>query len=618
VFKRFFEKDVTRLRDGNQMTRCLVGYDANSLYLWALMQDMPTEHPIRRRLENGFKAERLDHFGQMAKEWLEWVAHTRQIRIRHKFNGREKRLGDRHIPVDGWDGEKVYQFHGCYFHGHECALTLRKRVDDECREQLLQRKAKTEEITAYLESLGYSVEVMRECQWRRIKYEQRPVREFVSAHCPPFRSAFSEEGSGVHEGSVTRAILSGSLFGLVQCDIQVPEELRDHFAEFQPIFKNVCVSREDAGSFMAHYCKEHDLVSQPRRSLIGSFFGREILLATPLIKWYLEHGLVITKVQQIVEYQPRACFQSFGEAVSNARRMGDVDPNKTILADSMKLIGNSAYGKCLTNKGKHHDVFYVKEDEVGPLVNKPLFKTLTELKDGLHEVELSKKNVYWNLPSHIGFFVYQYAKLRMCQFYYDLLDNFVPRQHFELAEMDTDSLYMALSADSLEAVVKPELREEFFQHYSDWFPARACDQHAPAWIKAQLLSLERTGQPDERLPDQPCCLEKRRYDKRRPGVFKEEYKGDGIVALCSKTYFCFGERGNKFSSKGLSQTANTLTKERYLDVLTHRQSGGGLNKSFRTDGCRVYTYAQTRKALSYVYLKRRVCDDGVSTLPILL
>ena len=77
---------------------------------------------------------------------------------------------------------------------------------------------------------------------------------------------------------------------------------------------------------------------RPRRSLIGSYFGKKILLATPLIKWYLEHGLEVTKINQVIQYTPVPCFQPFGGAVSDARRAGDVDPNKAIIADTMKLV----------------------------------------------------------------------------------------------------------------------------------------------------------------------------------------------------------------------------------------------------------------------------------------
>lgn len=113
---------------------------------------------------------------------------------------------------------------------------------------------------------------------------------------------------------------NGSFFGLVQCDVEVPAHLREYFSEMPPIFKNCAVSREDIGDFMKDYAKEHKLLSQPRQTLISSFSAQGILLTTPLLQWYLSHGLMVTNIQQTVEYKPQKCFQNFGEKVSNARR----------------------------------------------------------------------------------------------------------------------------------------------------------------------------------------------------------------------------------------------------------------------------------------------------------
>ena len=73
----------------------------------------------------------------------------------------------------------------------------------------------------------------------------------------------------------------------------------------------------------------------------------------------------------------------------------------------------------------------------------------------------SKKKLKMNLPIQIGFFVYQYAKLRMLQFYYNCVDHFLDRSNYELLEMDTDSLYMALAGDSVEELVKPKRKRSF-------------------------------------------------------------------------------------------------------------------------------------------------------------
>jgi hypothetical protein len=73
----------------------------------------------------------------------------------------------------------------------------------------------------------------------------------------------------------------------------------------------------------------------------------------------LAKGLLVTRIYQIVEYSPSKCFQTFGEAVSDARRAGDADPNKIIIAETNKLDGNSSHGKTITNKERHTEVIYL-------------------------------------------------------------------------------------------------------------------------------------------------------------------------------------------------------------------------------------------------------------------
>ena len=47
-----------------------------------------------------------------------------------------------------------------------------------------------------------------------------------------------------------------NLFGNVQCDLEVPEELRERFANFPPIFENFDVGRENKGQFMLEYAEK--------------------------------------------------------------------------------------------------------------------------------------------------------------------------------------------------------------------------------------------------------------------------------------------------------------------------------------------------------------------------
>ena len=69
---------------------------------------------------------------------------------------------------------------------------------------------------------------------------------------------------------------------------------------------------------MQEYTKQHNIKDVPRSLLIGSYFGKKIGLATPLLKWYLEHRLVITHIYTVVEYVPNAAFKRFTVQVAEA------------------------------------------------------------------------------------------------------------------------------------------------------------------------------------------------------------------------------------------------------------------------------------------------------------
>ena len=405
IFHRYHEKNVTRIRGGSEPCRSIVGYDANALYLWALMQDMPTGWYVRRREENGFRPQQAQPYGQMAAQWLTSVSFTTGHTIRHQSNGREKRVGK--LLVDGWCAQThtAYQFHGCYFHGctkcHQPEET--NKLNGKTMVTLL---ADTKKHTTYLRRHVKVVE-MWECDWKRERDPPPRQKWKMTSH------------------SIIAAVIDGTLFGMVECDLHVPEHLQDHFAEMQPIFKNATVTRDDIGPFMRQYAVDHDIMSTPRRMLVGSYRGDKILLTTPLLQWYLAHGLVVDRVYQIVEYSPKPCFQRFGESVSAARRAGDADPDKSIIADTMKLLGNSAYGKTVTNVDRHRDVKYCTEVGTSLLINNKRFRQLDVVAEDAYEVTSNKARVTYDLPHHIGFFVYQYAKLRMLEFYYDFVDRYV-------------------------------------------------------------------------------------------------------------------------------------------------------------------------------------------------
>ena len=168
ISHRYHEKGKTKIREAEECEAAkpcekIVGYDANALYLWALIQNMPTGSYTRRLADNEFKPKSSI---KMAIEWLEWVAHQDRIHIRRQLNNTGKLIGDRKLPVDGFNVESqtVYQFQGCYWHGHDCALNRGKEVNEKRNKPMTELLEETRADTEYIRRKGYRVVEMWECE----------------------------------------------------------------------------------------------------------------------------------------------------------------------------------------------------------------------------------------------------------------------------------------------------------------------------------------------------------------------------------------------------------------------------------------------------------------------
>ena len=82
---------------------------------------------------------------------------------------------------------------------------------------------------------------------------------------------------------------------------------------------------------------------------------------------------------------------------------------------------------------------YRKDEKVVDMaLRSTYFEDLDELGQA-YELESRKPRIQIRRPFQIGIAVYQLAKLRMLEFYYDFLDRYVDRRDFELIQKDTES-----------------------------------------------------------------------------------------------------------------------------------------------------------------------------------
>ena len=175
-------------------------------------------------------------------------------------------------------------------------------------------------------------------------------------------------------------VLNDKLFGFFQVDIEVPEQLLDKFSEFSPLFILSEVPEDQIPQHMQDYkINTGRKKIKNNKKLLGVMKAEKILLYSPLLKWYLNHGLQITKIHQYISYTPGRPFKWFPEEVSGARRAADQDKNKRQLGDTAKLKGNSFYGKIIENLEKHmNNKFTTDEKLIDEIFRSPFFDDLEE------------------------------------------------------------------------------------------------------------------------------------------------------------------------------------------------------------------------------------------------
>ena len=394
------------------------GFDANSLYLHSINQPLPTSYFCRYRVSNNYRPEPVSKFGLQSYQWLSYMAASRQIFIQNKFNIGEKSLTDKNLLVDGFCQETntVFEFLGCFFHSCNLCKTnchpdgspqeihpLKKIPHDEIRQKTLEKKQT-------LESFGYEVVQITECQW--LKKRRNPeIAAFIK------NLKLIQPRHQLNSQKIIDGVKNGSLFGFVQVDIFTPEELKPKFRDLPLIIKNTLISRDDIGSLMKGIAQEQGLLKKPEKFLISSYFGEKILLSTNLCKFYLEMGLQISKVHEFVEFYPQRCFSALADQIVQDRRRGDQNPSYRITAMTQKLLGNSLYSATLMNKEKHRQISYHSDATVSKAINNPRFVNLEIVMPNLYEVTCLKSKISNDLPVQIASFVYQEAKKHLLGFF---------------------------------------------------------------------------------------------------------------------------------------------------------------------------------------------------------
>ena len=158
----------------------------------------------------------------------------------------------------------VFEFYGDYWHCHPDQFpdenVVHPTIKDKDNNPMTIKDIRTQDQQHVrdLQCKDHTVEIIWEKDWQALVTLRPEIEAYLSQHCTctHFRKYLNQD-------QIIRFIQDGHLFGFVECDIEVPDYLKDYFSKMTQIFKNTDVSLKDVDEFMQQYAKDHSVKDVP-------------------------------------------------------------------------------------------------------------------------------------------------------------------------------------------------------------------------------------------------------------------------------------------------------------------------------------------------------------------
>ena len=321
--------------------------------------------------------------------------------------------------------------------------------------------------------------------------------------------------------------------------------------------------------------------SYDQKKLCADFLPKnKIFVHGENLKFYLEMGLILTKVHCVVSFRQEPFIRPHIELIAEKRRAATSD----FLKRFIKYLANSLYGKFLQNDRHYREVKIVRsEKKAQTYLNSKSLVAHRILSDDTVAFFLDKDKVRLNKCYLVGFSILELSKLHMLRSFYR---DIVPRlgeDNVGLVLTDTDSFILHVTGMSRESMLSKLAPIMDFSNYPPGHPQ---------------FSLENKG---------------------KLGYFKDENGGcpmREVAALRSKSYITRTDAKEEARCKGVDKRAQReLHMVNYLDTLYKKEELLSNIANIQCFEGKLYT-AKTRKiALCPFDDKRFIKNCGIHTTP---
>ena len=274
--------------------------------------------------EKNFKKSIMLKHEQTSFEALQWINYQEAI-FRRDFNDNSLRIEQSYyrgeieyygLKPDGYlkvadNTEYFFEYQGCHVHP-DCPYNCNtKSILSE--NDIRKRRITWERKKEYFDQPPRKILItQRSCIWAGEKHDL-DLTSLPSTSMPRVLCNDNVD-------TLIEAIKNDEVFGFVVCDVSTPEELRASYGKFffPPIFRHEDIDESMVSGYMMRRVKEEKR-KLGSKTVLQCYNGEQLLVFTPLLKFYIEEGLVVSNVTQFIQYEPANFSKPFMDTVTKMR-----------------------------------------------------------------------------------------------------------------------------------------------------------------------------------------------------------------------------------------------------------------------------------------------------------
>jgi len=202
---------------------------------------------------------------------------------------------------------------------------------------------------------------------------------------------------------------------IVTVDLEYPSEIHDAHNDYPLAPERMRVKDEWLSDKLINIRSQYNMPRGDGTSkLIPNLMDKKgYVIHYQNLRFYLEHGMKLTKVYNAIRFTQKAWLQSYIEMNQKLR----AEATTTFDTDFYKLMNNAVFGKTCENQKKRTNIAIIQDKQkLLDYAAKPTFMNFRIFGDDLMAIETQKTQNLINRPFYAGFAILELAKLHMYRY----------------------------------------------------------------------------------------------------------------------------------------------------------------------------------------------------------